>query len=163
MLIISPISSFLKHFATFPFKVTSNQSHEVGMCVACEKHYAICTAKKFKVNLLVMVFADIMLPELDTVTASVSSSSLLAEAVEDEASSSLPAVASLATTSQRIEAKDMKAVTGSRSSPSMGLNHGLNDLLPGHDSSVFYRDPPSLGLFFLKILRFQEKTRLRDY
>ena len=110
-----------------------------------------------------MVFADIMLPELDTVTASVSSSSLLAEAVEDEASSSLPAVASLATTSQRIEAKDMKAVTGSRSSPSMGLNHGLNDLLPGHDLSVFYRDPPSLSLFFLKILRFQEKTRLRDY
>jgi len=70
-----------------------------------------------------------------------SSSSLLAEAVS-EASSSLP-VASFATTSQRMEAKDMKAVA-ERTNPSME-EHGPTSLplasAHGLQSAMFFLPP----------------------
>ena len=70
------------------------------------------------------------------------------------------------TTSQRMEAKDMKAVTG-RTSPSMGLNHGLLTNLLGHFGQVFslgflvfYHNPRSL-IFSLKFKDFKKTLNLR--
>ena len=58
--------------------------------------------------------------------AASSSYDILVEAVDDDAASwsSVLPVASLATTSQRMEAKDMKAGQADKTSPSMDLDHG---------------------------------------